>query len=77
MKFKRILKRNVYPTWTSSRCIKGYKVYIYYIPDIRCYHFQIDRNGDIVYISLNDNIRFDNFGECCLVAEKWVKKKGN
>ena len=74
MKFKRILKRKVYPTWVSiTRWSKGYKAYIYYIPDIYYYHFQIDYNGDIIYVSLNDNVKFNSFEECCLAAEKWIK----
>jgi len=43
------------------------------MPDTYYYHFQIDYNGDIVYMSLNDDIKFNSFGECCLVAEKWIK----
>ena len=74
MKFKRILKRKVYPTWVSiTRWSKGYKAYIYYIPDIYYYHFQIDYNGDIIYVSLSDNVKFNSFEECCLAAEKWIK----
>jgi len=74
MKFKRILKRKVYPTWVSiTRWSKGYKAYIYYIPDIYYYHFQIDHDNNIIYASLNDNIKFNSFEECCLAAEKWIK----
>jgi len=73
MKFKKILKRKVYPTWTSTTRIKGYKVYIFYMPDMGYYHFQIDFDSNIIYISLNNNVKFDNFEECCISAEKWIK----
>ena len=74
MKFKKILKRKVYPTWTNTQRIKGYKVYVFYMPDIGCYHFQIDYDSNIIYISLNDNIKFNSFEDCCLAAEQWIKK---
>lgn len=74
MKFKRILKRKVYPTWVSiARWAKGCKAYIYYMPDTYYYHFQIDRDNDIIYISLNEDIKFNSFEGCCLAAEKWIK----
>ena len=49
-------------------------MYIFYIPDISCYHFHIDYNGIIIYMSLSENIKFNSFEECCLVAEEWVRK---
>ena len=76
MKFKRVLKRKVYPTWHSIRWAKGYKAYIFYMPDTYYYHFQIDHDNNIIYISLNDGIIFNNFNECRLAAEKWIKNLG-
>jgi len=73
MKFKKILKRKVYPTWHSIRWTKGYKAYIYYMPDKYYYHFQIDYDNNIIYVSLSENIKFSSFEECCLAAEKWIK----
>ena len=74
MKFKKILKRKVYPTWVStSRNIKGYKIYIFYISDLGCYHYQIEHDNDIIYISLTNNIKFNSFDKCCLDAETWIK----
>jgi len=43
------------------------------MPDKYYYHFQIDRDNNIIYISLNNNIKFNSFEECCLTAEKWIK----
>jgi len=73
MKFKRILKRKVYPTWTSITRVKGYKAYIYYIPDCCYYHFQIDHDNNIVYMSLTEDIKFNNYDDCCLAVDKWIK----
>ena len=74
MKFKKILKRKVYPTWVStSRNIKGYKVYIFYISDLGYYHYQIDCDKDVYYISLTEGVKFNDFDECCLAAENWIK----
>lgn len=75
MKFKQILKRKVYPTWVSTRRFKGCKVFIYYITSMDVYHFQIDRENDIIFISLAEGIKFNNFEECCEAAEQWIKNK--
>jgi len=72
MKFKRILKRKVYPTWVSTTKAKKCKVYILYIPSIDCYHYQIICDNGNTYNSLDDNNKFDNFKECCLAAEKFI-----
>jgi hypothetical protein len=72
MKFKQILKRKVYPTWVSTRRIKGCKVFIYYMPREDFYHFQIDKESDIIFISLAEGIKFKTFDECCSAAEKWI-----
>jgi len=73
MKFKRILKRKVYPTWVSTTRVKGCKAYILYIPSMDFYHFQIECDGDVVYISLTENVKFNSFEKCCLAAEEWIK----
>jgi len=39
------------------------------------YHFHIDYNGVIIYMSLNDDIKFNSFEECRLVAEEWIRKE--
>lgn len=73
MKFKRILKRKVYPTWVSTTRTKGFKVYIFHMSSMNFYHFQIECDGDIVYISLTEGVKFSSFEECCLAAEEWIK----
>ena len=77
MKFKRILKRKVYPTWVNTQRYKGCKVYILYMPDLDYYHFQIDCDNDVYYISLTENVKFDSFDECCKTAENWIKNNVN
>ena len=75
MKFKRILKRKVYPTWVSTARVKGCKAYIFYIPSMDLYHFQIECDQDVVYISLVEDVKFNEFEICCTTAEEWIKNK--
>ena len=72
MKFKKILKRKFYPTWVSTTKVKGYKVYILYIPCIKYYHYQVINDNGNTFNSLDNNIKFDDFKECCLAAEKHI-----
>ena len=73
MRYKKMLKRKVYPTWISITKIKDCKVQILYIPSGDYYHFQIDYNSDVIYISLAENIKFDSFDECRDAAEDWIR----
>jgi hypothetical protein len=74
MTYKRMLKYKVYPTWVSTRRLKGCKVYIHLVlKGISFYHYQIVCDNDIKYASLVDNIKFDTFEECCAEAEKWIR----
>ena len=75
MKFKRILKRKFYPTWVSTTKVKKYKVYILYIPCIKCYHYRIFHNNGNTFNSLDDDIKFNNFEACCMAAENYIYKK--
>jgi len=73
MKFKRMLKRKVYPTWVSTQRYKGCKAYVFYFPDLNYYHYQIDCDKDVYYISLTEVVKFNDFEDCCNAAEKWIK----
>jgi len=73
MKYRRMLKRKVYPTWVGTTRLKGCKICIFYLPDLRYYHYQIDCKDDVYYISLTYGIKFYNFEECCQAAENWIK----
>jgi len=72
MKFKKIKKRKYYTTWASAYKIKGYKAYIFKMPESELYHFHICSEGDIVFASINENIIFQNFEECCKAVKKWI-----
>lgn len=75
LKFKRVLKRKVYPTWVSQR-VKGYKVYIFQVPRFEpYYHFQIVSDEDLHYSSLAEGFKYETFDEVCLEAENWIKQK--
>jgi len=43
------------------------------MPDTYYYHFQIDHDNNIIYVSLSDNVKFNSFEGCCMAAEKWIK----
>ena len=73
MKFIKVKKRKFYPTWVSNRRIKGYKAYVFMIPDLKLYHFHIIYENNIIYVSLEDDLKFSNFRTCCKVAEAFIK----
>jgi hypothetical protein len=73
MKFKRIIKRKVYPTWVSTKRLNGCLAYVFQVPREKpYYHFQIVCENDVKYASLVDDIKFEKFEDVCEQAEKWI-----
>jgi hypothetical protein len=69
--FKQILKRKLYPTWVSIK-YKGCKAYVMQIPNTNTYHYQIICDDNQLYCSLDEDVKFDSFEDCCEAAEKWL-----
>ena len=70
MKFKKILKRKIYPAWVTIRRHKGCKVYIMQMNGL--YHFQVFCDDKDAY---SDKIQYLEFDDCCLAAKEWVNNK--
>lgn len=72
LRFKRMLKRKVYPTWVSQR-VGNCKVYIFEVPTENSYfHFQVVCYDDIQYASLAHNEKFNCFNDACQRAAQWL-----
>jgi hypothetical protein len=82
MKFKEILKRQNYPTWSAKSKKKNCFLYVNQLDDI--FHFTIVcdyakcKNENcprkVTYASLEHGQKYDNFEECCSEAEKWLNE---
>jgi len=74
LKFKKILKRKIYPTWVSTTRHKGCRIYILYIPKEKWYHFRVlcDSGNRYTYNSLDENIKFNSFKDCCRAVERFM-----
>jgi len=73
MKFKQFKSRKYYCTWVSTRRIKNCRIFIYRSPILKLYHFVVEYCSIIIYTSLDDNLRFNNFELCSKSAELWIK----
>lgn len=77
MNFRKMLRRQVYPTWISTTRLRGCKAYVKQTPNREYYFFEIVCYKDIQYTSLQDldpdKIRFISFEDACYAAEQWIR----